>query len=88
MIAKDPSRKQAATFDFSRFTAVQEAISKRKATASRLYMADGSRLFIVGAPIGGKKGTAGVLVFAFTDDDITQKFGIPERDFLAINFNR
>jgi len=53
-----------------------------------LYLQNGSHLFVICSPLQKNGRIVGVPVVGLTTEDIMKSYGITEREFLRIDFNR
>jgi hypothetical protein len=74
--------------NYRNYTAVLETLKEQRASSARLYLQNGSHLFVICSPLltGGR--VVGVLVVGLTTEEISKSYGITEKEFLRIDFNR
>ena len=86
-LALYPPRKNT-TLDFYRYEVVQQALRDHKIGQQRLYLQDGSRLYVICVPILKNDKVLGLLAIALSAADAKNKWGLTEKEFMAIDFNR
>lgn len=72
---------------FSRYEMFRKVMKQRRIVPFRLYLRDGGRLMAVAAPVGGGGSASGVLVLSFLSGELTDRWGITEEEFLALEFD-
>jgi hypothetical protein len=72
---------------FSDYAAVQQVIKKKEIVSKVLYLADGSRIFAILAPLVSGDKLAGMAAFALRADDVQKHWQVSEEEFRVINFN-
>jgi len=86
-LALYPPRKNA-NLDFYRYEVVQQALKDRKIRQQRLYLQNGSSLYVICVPLLKDDQVMGILAIALSASDARNKWGLTEKEFMAIDFNR
>lgn len=73
--------------DFSSYRIISEPLSRQRITQRQIYRPDGVKMYSVSAPLLRDNKVAGVVVLTLAPLDITKKWRLTEKEFLAINFN-
>jgi hypothetical protein len=76
------------TQNYSNISAVEQALREGKTAQTRLFTQNEKDGYLLCTPLIVNKETVGVLLLFFPDDVITGKYGLSEREFLMLNFNR
>ena len=86
-LATYPPQAGNSMKNYSGYDLVTKAISSKKIQQQRFYLEDGSELYIICAPLvrGGK--VIGLIAVAVNAEEAAKRWGIVEKDFLALNFN-
>jgi hypothetical protein len=74
--------------DFSSYNVVQKVLQEGKTTQGRFFLQDGSRVFVICAPLRLKGEVAGILALGVDANEVGKTCGLPEAKFLALDFNR
>jgi len=74
--------------NFSSYRIVSEALQKERIAQSQAYLADGTKIYFISAPLIFQNKVAGVVVLALSPADLEKKWHLSEKEFLAIDFNR
>jgi hypothetical protein len=80
--------KKTGDLDFYRYDVVQQALKEHRITRQRLFLQDGSKLYVVCAPLLQEQKTVGILAVALSADEARTRWGLTEEEFLVIDFNR
>jgi hypothetical protein len=80
--------REAAKGDFSGYEVVVQTLKNRKTLQQRFFMQDGSEIYIVCVPILKQEELLGVLALALGAEEAKKIWGVTEKEFLAIDFNR
>jgi hypothetical protein len=86
-LALYPPRKNA-NLDFYRYEVVQQALNDRKIAQRRLYLQDGSSLYVICVPLLKNDEVIGVLAVALSASEAKNKWGLTEKEFMSMDFNR
>jgi C4-dicarboxylate-specific signal transduction histidine kinase len=74
--------------NFSSYRIVSVALQKERIAQSQAYLADGTKIYFISAPLIFQNKVAGVAVLALSPADLEKKWHLSEKEFLAIDFNR
>jgi hypothetical protein len=77
---------KAVQLDFMNYTAVQKILNEKKDTQAMLYLG-GRKIFFFAAPILQKDQVVGAVGMGFPEEEL-QKWKLPEKEFLSIDFNQ
>ena len=80
--------KEDAKGDFSKYEVVVQVLKNRRIAGQRFFMQDGSKIYIICVPISHNEELLGVLALALGSEEAQKLWGITEKEFLAIDFNR
>jgi hypothetical protein len=92
----DPSGKILSTYpvkgdgkgkDFSSYDLVKKAISSKKIQQQGLFLPDGSKLYLVCAPLIRQDQLIGLVAIAISSADAEKRWNLTEKEFLALDFN-
>ncbi|MFZ5453665.1 MAG: hypothetical protein ACOZF2_17550 [Thermodesulfobacteriota bacterium] len=86
-LALYPQRKNA-DLDFYKYEVVQQALKERKIRQQRLFLQDGSGLFVICVPLLKDNQVMGILAIALSASEARNKWGLTEKEFMALDFNR
>lgn len=75
------------TTNFSNYELVTKAINTKKIQQQRFFLQNGAILYIVCAPIMRTDRVLGLAAIAINAEEAQQRWGITEKEFLALNFN-
>jgi C4-dicarboxylate-specific signal transduction histidine kinase len=73
--------------NFSSYKIISEPIQKQRITQAKAYLADGTKIYFISAPLLNDGKVAGVVVLALTPQDLEKKWQLTEKQFLNLNFN-
>jgi len=77
-----------AHLDFYNYGVVQRAFKNRKITQQRLFLQDGSNLYVICAPLLQGEQVVGLLALALSADEARKRWNLNEKEFRALDFNR
>jgi hypothetical protein len=80
-----PPRK-GEPLDFRNYQPAKIVFEQKRKTQARLYL-EGKKIFILMAPILQQDKVTGAVVMAFPEAEL-QKWHVPEKEFLGIDFNQ
>ncbi len=86
-LAVYPPQKNAH-LDFHNYEVVQQALKTRKIAHQRLFLQDGSSLYVVCAPLIQEDQVIGMLAIALSGAEANSRWGLTEQEFLTLDFNR
>jgi len=87
-LAVYPPPKKEANLDFYSYEVVQQALKKRKIAQQRLFLQDGSGLYIICVPLLKEDRVMGLLAIALSAAEAQNRWGLNKKEFLALDFNR
>jgi hypothetical protein len=74
--------------NFSSYRIVSVALQKERIAQSQAYLADGTKIYFISAPLIFQNEVTGVAVLALSPADLEKKWHLNEKEFLAIDFNK
>jgi hypothetical protein len=74
--------------DFSSYEVVRKVLQEGKTTQGRFFLQDGSRIYVVCAPLVRQEQVVGILALAVDAKEIHRTCGLSEAKFLALDFSR
>jgi hypothetical protein len=86
-LAAFPVKGDGKAKNFSNYDLVKKAISSKKIQQQGLFLADGSKLYLVCAPLLRDNMLIGLVAIAVSSEDAEKRWGLKEKEFLALNFN-
>jgi len=86
-LAVHPPKKDGG-MEFHSYEVVQQALKSRKITHQRLYLQDGSGLYVICAPLLKGEQTIGILAIAMSAAEAKSRWGLTEEEFLSLDFNK
>jgi hypothetical protein len=84
-LAVYPPKEQAQ--NFSSYDLINKAINTKKIQQQRFFLQDGSELYIVCAPILREDTVIGLVAIAINSEEAQKRWGLTEKEFLALDFN-
>lgn len=79
--------QQVAEADFSQYQVVKETMEQGRINFKQLYAPDGSPLYAVLAPLRKQGQATGLLGLRLSAAQVEQKWGLTEKELLAIDLN-
>jgi len=73
--------------NYSNYELVKKAISSKKIQQQRFFLSDGSELYLVCAPLIRQNTLIGLVAIAISSVDAEKRWGLKEKEFLALDFN-
>ena len=73
--------------NYSHYTAVTQALEKRKTIQARLFLQDGTKLYVVLSPLILNGHVEGLLGIGYIVEEVNKRWGITEKEFLALDFS-
>jgi hypothetical protein len=86
-LAVYPPRKNAH-LDFFHYEVVQQALKARKIAQQRLFLQNGSRLYVICVPLLREEAVICLLAIALDAAEAQKRWDLTEKEFLAMDFNR
>jgi hypothetical protein len=84
-LAVHPPKKNAG--NFSNYDLVIKAINTKKIQQQRFFLQNGSELYIICAPILRQDTVIGLVAIAINSEEAQKRWGLTEKEFLALDFN-
>jgi hypothetical protein len=82
------SEETVKAFNFSNYELVKKVFRDRNIAQGELFLQDGARLYAIAAPIGRGETVYGLVGLAFSAQKLAELWGISEREFMAVDFNK
>lgn len=86
-LAEYPVRGDGKPKDYSTYELVKKAISSKRIQQQGLFLPDGSKIYLVAAPIVNQEVLIGLVAIAVSSEEAAKRWGFTEKEFLAIDFN-
>ncbi len=86
-LAAYPVKGDGKGKDYSNYELVKKAISSKKIQQQRFFLQDGSELYLVCAPLIRDDKLLGLVAIAISSEEASKRWGLTEKEFLAIDFN-
>jgi hypothetical protein len=86
-LAAYPVKGDGKGKDYSNYELVKKAISSKKVQQQRFFLQDGSELYLVCAPLIRDDKLIGLVAIAISSEEASKRWGLTEKEFLAIDFN-
>jgi hypothetical protein len=86
ILARHPLEDKPAS-RFSDYRGVKEVIKTKRISSGILYFADGSKAYLVLAPLLSQDKLVGMMALALKADEAEEKWNLSLEDFKDINFN-
>jgi hypothetical protein len=82
-----PPRSGNNPQNYSSYDLITKAINSKKIQQQRFFLQNGSELYIICAPLVREGKLIGLVAIAVNSEDAANRWGLTEKEFLAINFN-
>ncbi len=79
--------KIEAMGNFANYTGVAQTLKNHQINQQRLYLQDGSQIYLIFVPLLHDNGLVGIMVLSLSAKDARDRWGLTEKEFLDINFN-
>jgi len=79
--------KAEAMGNFSSYEAVAQTLKNRKINQQRLFLQDGSQMYLICVPLLQGENLVGIMALSLSAKDAQDLWGLSEKDFLTIDFN-
>jgi Sec-independent protein translocase protein TatA len=86
-LAVYPSKGDGKAKNFSSYALIKKAISSKRIQQQRFFLPDGSKLYLVCAPLIRQDTLIGLVAIAISSKDAEQRWDLKEKEFLALDFN-
>jgi hypothetical protein len=80
--------KKDANLDFYSYEVVQQALKNRKISQQRLFLQDGSGIYVICVPLLKEDQVVGLIAIALSASEARNRWGLNEKEFLALDFNK
>ena len=87
IMAAYPVKGAGKAKNFSSYELVKKAISSKKIQQQGLSLPDGSKLYLVCAPLIRQNELIGLVAIAISSADAEKRWNLTEKEFLALDFN-
>jgi hypothetical protein len=74
--------------NYSRYEVVMQTLKDNRIVTTKLYLQDGTTLYVVGIPLSRNGKAQGLLVLTFDAGELKNRVGITEKEFLKVDLNR
>ncbi len=82
-----PYNKQAMG-NFASYETVAKTLKNRKIYQKRLFLQDGTEIYVICVPLLRGESLQGVLIMSLGAEEAKSRWGLTEQDFTAIDFNQ
>jgi hypothetical protein len=86
-LASYPGKGDGKPQNYSNYDLVIKAVKTKKIQQQQFFLQDGAKLYLVCAPLIRANGLVGLVVIAINSADAEKRWGLKEKEFLAVNFN-
>jgi hypothetical protein len=86
-LAVYPCKGDSKAKNFSNYELIIKAAKSKKIQQQRFFLQDGSQLYMVCAPLIREEIVIGLVAVAISSKDAEQRYGLKEKEFLALDFN-
>jgi hypothetical protein len=86
-LAVYPPKRDDKGRNFSNYELIIKSINSKKIQQQRFFLQDGSKLYIICAPLIREDAVIGLIAIAIDSEDAHKKWGLNEKDFLSLDFN-
>ena len=87
IMAAYPVKGAGKAKDYSTYELVKKAISSKKIQQQGLFLPDGSKLYLVCAPLIRKDVLIGLVAIAISSVEAEKRWNLQEKEFMALDFN-
>jgi hypothetical protein len=74
--------------NFSSYEVVSQTLKNHQINQQRLYLQDGSQIYLICIPLLQDQNLVGILVLSLSAKDAHDRWGLTEKEFMDINFNK
>jgi hypothetical protein len=86
-LAAYPGKGDGKGKDYSQYDLVIKTINSKKIQQQRFFLPGGSELYLVCAPLIRQDKLIGLVAIAISSEEASKRWGLKEKEFLAIDFN-
>jgi hypothetical protein len=83
-----PCKGDGKAKDYSSYDLVKKAINSKKVQQQQFFLQDGSKLFLICAPLIREDTLIGLIVIAINSEEAQKRWGLKEKEFLTLDFNK
>jgi hypothetical protein len=87
ILAAYPVKGDGKAKDFSSYDLVKKAISSKKIQQQGLFLPEGSKLYLICAPLIRKDVLIGLVAIAISSADAEKRWNLTEKELLTLDFN-
>jgi len=73
--------------NFSSYEGVATTLKNRRINQQKLYLQDGSQIYLIFIPLLKDQNFAGIMVLSLSAKDAHDRWGLTEKEFINIDFN-
>lgn len=86
ILARYPEKKEGA-FNFSGYGLIDQVLKSRRISQQRFFLQDGSEIYIIAVPLLHEGQMIGMLGLSLDEQEATHRWGLTDKEFLALDFN-
>jgi hypothetical protein len=86
IVARCPEKKEG-TINFSGYGFFEQVQKSRRISQQRFFLQNGSEIYIIGVPLLHEGQLVGMLGLAVDAADALHRWGLTDKEFLALDFN-
>jgi hypothetical protein len=86
-LAVYPPKREDKARNFSSYELIIKATNSKKIQQQQFFLQDGSKLYIICAPLIREDAVIGLIAIAINSEDADKKWGFKEKEFLSLDFN-
>lgn len=86
-LAAYPAKGDGKGKNYSQYEIIIKTINSRKIQQQRFFLQDGSELYLVCAPLIRQDKLIGLVAVAISSVEAEKRWGLTEKEFLALDFN-
>jgi hypothetical protein len=86
-LAVHPPMLERKSSNFSNYELVIKTINSKKIQQQRFFLQNGSKLYIICVPLIRQEKVIGLLAIAIDAAEAEQRWGLTDKEFLALDFN-
>jgi len=86
-LAAYPVKGDGKAKNYSSYELVKKAISSKKIQQQGFFLQDGAKLYLVCAPLIREDKLIGLVAIAISSEEAAKRWGLTEKEFLALDFN-
>ena len=73
--------------NYANYEGVTQTLKNHQINQQRLYLQDGSQIYLIFIPLLHDKDLVGIMVLSLSAKDAHDRWGLTEKEFMDINFN-